>query len=350
MQIAGRSADRRALLFSALFALGVIGSFAIIPLQAIVRVNPAHLLCGVASGRRRRVTAPWVIVIAQVTLSTALVYLAGVTVRSMLAVSQVDLGYEPDGLLVVRLPADRTAGATPVEYERAAERLRGRPSVAAVAGSDGRPLGGPTTMVTVGRPGEPQDVRARMVCVTPGYFRTMGLPLLGGRDFNAGDSRASDFAVIVNRPLARRLRLAGWKEGRRLTLLGLPVTLVSMVGDTILTRPDDPDQEVVFVPATQWAPATYLLARGVAGPGGPAQTMAEVSAVMRQLAPPGSYTILALADEARRVTAGYRARMILLLAIGAIGIALCATGVYGGVTYAWTPQPYDWAGRPRATI
>ena len=64
--------------------------------------------------------------------------------------------------------------------------------------------------------------------------------------------------------------------------------------------------------------------------------MAEVSAVLRQMAPPGSYTVLALADEARRVTAGYRARMVLLLAIGAIGVALCATGVYGGVSYAWT--------------
>jgi putative ABC transport system permease protein len=329
------AADGRALLFSALLALGVIGSFAVIPLQALVRVDAAHLLRGAAAGRRR-VTAPWIIVIGQVALSTALVYLAGVTVRSMLAVSRVDLGYEPGGIVVVRLPDDRAAGATPVEYERVAERLRGRPSVVAVAGSDGRPLGGPTTMVTVGRPGESQDVRARMVCVTPGYFRTLGVPLLGGRDFNAGDTRTSHAAVIVNRPLARRLGLARWEEGRRLKLLGLPATLVSMVGDTILTRPDDPSQEVVFVPTTQWVPATYLLARGVAGPGGRAQTMAEVSAVMRQMAPPGSYTVLALADEARRVTAGYRARMILLLAIGAIGIALCATGVYGGVTYAWT--------------
>jgi putative ABC transport system permease protein len=338
--------DRRALLFSAVLALGVIGAVAAIPLQMLARVDPASLLRASITDRRRiRVTAPWVIVVAQVALSTGLVYLAGVTVRSMMAVNHVDLGYDPDRAVVVRLPSATAMGAGPDVYEQVAERLRGRSSIVALAGSDGRPLGGPTTVVNVGRPGDAQVMRARMVCVTPGYFRTLGVPLLGGRDFDARDTRASAFAVIVNRALARRLGFSDWVEGRRVTLLGLPATLVSMVGDTVLTRPDDPDQEVVFVPTTQWAPPTYLLADGAPGDAGRIQAIADVSAVLREMAPPGSYAVLPLADEARRVTAGYRARMILLLAIAAVALTLCAAGIYGGVTYAWTRVRRDVAVR-----
>jgi ABC-type antimicrobial peptide transport system permease subunit len=329
------AADWRALLFGALLALGVVGAFAVVPLQALVRVDTTYLLRGSTGNRRTRVTAPWIIVMGQVALSTALVYVAALTVRSMSAVSHVDFGYSPTGIVIVRLPDRKAEGAASADYERVLERLRSRPTVAAVAGSSGRPLGGPTTIASVGRPGERQGVRARMVCVTPGYFRTLGVPLLGGRDFDASDTRTSGFALVVNRSLARRLGLARWEGGSRLTLQGLPAALIGMVGDTVLTRPDDPDQEFVFVPTTQWTPATYLIARSEAGTGGQTRAFAEISAVLRQMAPPGSYSVVALAEEAKRVTAPYRARMLLLLTLATIGITLCGTGVYGAVTYAW---------------
>jgi predicted permease len=334
------SVDGRALGFSAVLTLGVIVSFGIIPLQTLARVDPAHLFRGVTNGRRR-VTAPWIIVIAQVAFSTALAYLALLTVRSMVSVARVDLGYDPAGLVVARLPDHRSPDNSSAIYDEMADRVRTRPSVASVAGSDGRPLGGPTTIASVGRGDEGRTARARMVSVTPGYFRAMGIAVLGGRDFDARDSRGADFAVIVNRPLARRLGMSQWHDGERLVLSGLPVALVGTVGDAVLTRPDDPDQDVVFVPTTQWAPPAYLLARS--RPGAGEQAVSEVSAVLRSMAPPGSFTIRALADEARRVTAGYRARMTLLLAMGTVGIALCAAGVYGGVTYAWTQARHSTA-------
>ncbi len=328
------AADGRALLFAAVLAIGITASFAILPLQALSRADTTRLLRDVVGGSK--VTAPWIILIGQVALSTALLYVAGLTVHSLLAVSRVDLGYSTSGIVVARLPDGRVAGAGRIAYEQFADRLRERRSVVALAGSDGRPLGGPTTIVSVGRPGERQGIRARMVCVTPGYFRTLGVPLLGGRDFSASDVRGSGFVLIVNRALARRLGLAGWVEGQRLTLLGFPAGLVGVVGDAILTRPDDPDQEVAFVPTAQWAPPTYLLVRARTGTGGQQQAMTDVSGVLRQFAVPGSFSVLALEDEARRSTAVYRARTVLLLAIGVIGLALCVAGVFGAVSYAWT--------------
>jgi putative ABC transport system permease protein len=330
------AADHRSLLFSGLLALGIVASFSVIPIHALTRVNPVLLLRGSAGGPAvRRLTAPWTIVVAQVAFSTALVYLACLTVRSMQAVSAVNLGYQVDGRVALRLP-DAAAGGPTIDFEQLAERLRHQPSIAAVAGSDGRPLGGPSTMVHVGLPGEATAVRARMVGVTPEYFRTLGLPVLAGRGFTTNDTRATGFAAIVNRPLARRLGLGQWQDGRRLTLLGMPATLVGLVGEAILTRPDDPDQEAIFVPTTQWVPPAYLLASSAAGADGQRAMLADMSAVLGQMAAPRSYTLLLLTDEMRRSTAGYRARMILLLAIAGSGVALCAMGVYGGVTYLWT--------------
>ena len=183
--------------------------------------------------------------------------------------------------------------------------------------------------------------RARMVSVTPGFFRAMGCPLLSGRDFSAADRRGTDLTAVVNRPLARRLGLSIWRDGQRLRMSGLPVVLVGTVGDVILSRPDDPDQDLIFVPATQWAPPEYLLARSQRGTS--EQTISDVSAVLLSLAPAGSFTVRALAGDVRRVTAGYRARMTLLLAMATLGIAMCAAGVYGGVTYAWTQARHSMA-------
>src|SRR5258708_35995215 len=105
---------------------------------------------------------------------------------------EVGVGYDPAGLGVARLPDDpSTSGSLPT-YEEVADRLHGLPSIVAVAGSDGRPLGGPGTIGRIGRHVGVREVRARMVSGTPGDFRALGIRLLGGRDFSALDTLGTD--------------------------------------------------------------------------------------------------------------------------------------------------------------
>lgn len=327
------AADSRAFLFSVALALGVVGAFTVIPLQALVRVDTTHLLRGGTGGRQWRVTAPWLIVVSQVALSTVLLYVAGLTVRSMSAVTRVELGYQVDGIVIVRLPSSRgDNGSVPVDAGRIADELRDRPGVAAVAGSVGRPFGGGATAGSVSRAGDRQAIQTRWVIVTPGYFRTLGVPLLAGRDLARSDTLGSELVVVLSRSLARRLGFSPWRNGRRISLNGLPATVVGMVGDAVLSSPDDPNREAVFVPAAQWIPPNYLIVRGARGR--QVQAAGEVAAVLRRVASPESYSIITLGDEVTRVTAGYRARMSLLLALAGIGLALCTTGVFGAVTYA----------------
>lgn len=339
------ASDARAMAFASVLAVGVVASYVLIPLYALARADATTSIRDAPAGvQRTRVWAPWLIVVAQVALSTALISLTALTARSMWKVSRVDLGYAPSAVAVVRLPSSRPVRGGSPGHDALAARLAAFPSIAAVAGADSRPLGGPTTMVPVGRLGEQQGARARMVSVTPHYFAALGVALVGGREFTASDSRGSPFVVIVNRPLARRLGLSRWKDGHRVRLLGFAATVVGLVGEPVLSRPDDPDRETVFVPSAQWAPVRYLLLRAT-DDGAAGRMMDDAAAIMGQEAPAGTSSILWLKDEARRVTAGYRSRMILLVGIGAIGLVLCAAGVYGAVTYAWTHVRRDVAVR-----
>jgi predicted permease len=327
------AADPRAFLFSVALALGVVAAFTIVPLQALVRVDTTHLLRGGSGGRQWRVTASWLIVVGQVALSTVLLYVAGLAVRSMSTLTRVDLGYHADGVVIVRLPSGHgDDGRVSVDAAQIADELRDRPGVAAVAGSVGRPFGGGVTTGSVGRPGDRQALHTRWVIVTPGYFRALGVPLLEGRDLAPSDTRLSELVVVLSRSMARRLGFSGWQEGRRVSLNGLPATVVGTVGDAVLTSPDDPNRDAVFVPAAQWVAPTYLIVRAAAGR--QAQAAGEAAGVLRRVASPESYSIITLGDEITRATAGYRARMTLLLSLAAIGIALCTTGVFGAVTFA----------------
>lgn len=162
------------------------------------------------------------LVVAQVSLSLALLTAGGLFVRGALKAADADPGFSmTDGLVVGLDPslAGHDEARSRAVYQRVLESVRALPGVDSASLASIVPFGAFTTSRRVFRAGEPTegvDARARGVSsistiVTADYFRTIGVPLLRGRAFTAAEeaSAAGARVVVVDEPLARRL----WPDG-----------------------------------------------------------------------------------------------------------------------------------------
>jgi predicted permease len=203
--------------------------FALGPALELVRSNLVEGLKGATGGasldRRaaRRLQPRNTLVVAQIALSLALVTAAGLFVRSALRARSYQPEFAVDGALLVEVDAALAGFDEPRArdlYRRVLEALRGQPGVESVALASNVPFssiseGDPVALTDAS---EEDALEAEHYSVTHGYFATMGLPILRGRDFDDAESEspAGTPVAIVDEPLARRLRADGDVVGRSL--------------------------------------------------------------------------------------------------------------------------------------
>ena len=151
---------------------------------------------------------------SQVALSAALLVGSGLLVRSMIGLSRVDLGFDPDSLLTGQLQVQVADYPTPGErnafYTSLLEEVEALPGVEAATLSNRLPLVSRwqdwSVWPTGQEPGSPQDELSAMArWVAPGYFETMGIPFDRGRDIAATDVPGSPDVVVVSRGVAEAL-------------------------------------------------------------------------------------------------------------------------------------------------
>jgi putative ABC transport system permease protein len=148
------------------------------------------------------------LVIAEIALALAVVLSAGLVVRSFVALMQVPVGFNSENLYIADVPGlprsryrDHTSALLAVQ--QLASQLRSIPGVTSVAIAASPPfLGEITTFTTI--PGTPSALPVDVNVVSPGYFATMGIPLLRGRDFDDRDRFKSQQVAIVSATFARR--------------------------------------------------------------------------------------------------------------------------------------------------
>jgi putative ABC transport system permease protein len=183
------------------------------------------------------------LVVSEVALSLVLLVGAGLMVRSFLRLQNVDPGFDPNQVLTLRLslPEARYVEAHQVIgfYQQLAERLGQLPGVQSVGATHALPLGGSggeRPFLIEGRPspeaGKEPAVQYRLI--SPGYFRTMRIPLISGRDFTEQDQGPAAGVVIINRTFARRYFPNEDPVGNRITLGGYPELwgeITGVVGD-----------------------------------------------------------------------------------------------------------------------
>jgi putative ABC transport system permease protein len=221
--------DPRALAFTLLVTAGSALVFSIAPTLRQWRPRHADVLRAGsrATADRSQRHAGAALVVGEVALALVLLVSAGLMVRSLIRLQQVDPGFAADGALSLQLTLSRSAYPTPDAQSRffseAVERLRTLPQVTAVAGSEFLPFSGLdswTGFFIEGRPeptrGDQQQTHQRTVTDT--YFDVMNIAVVAGRPFTAADREGAARVTIINEAMARRYWPGENPVGRKIAL------------------------------------------------------------------------------------------------------------------------------------
>ena len=290
-----------------------------------------------------------ILVTVQVAMAVVLLAGAGLLMRSFVKLTSVDSGIRPEHLLTfaVELPRSRYEGPRQWQpfFERLATELRSIPGVTGAAGTSGLPLnenGGSVGFLAEGQPppADNDDTYVIYRLVTPGYFDTIGMPLLGGRDFSSNDRIDGVRVVIVNERLARRYWPGQNAVGKRVAFTRQPKpgdwsTIVGVVGDThhsSLAEPIDIQLYVPYMQEPDWYPPGQIVVRTIGEP------TAIVSAVRQRvrsidpLIPISDFqTMEALIGKS---VAAPRFTLVLIGALGLSALVLSVIGIYGLLAFS----------------
>src|SRR4051812_25228984 len=166
---------------------------------------------------------------------------AGLMIRTLWALRGTDPGFRPENVLTMRIPIPRSSETTPRSrfYDELLPQVAALPGVESAAAIDNLPMeGGSEQPIAVeGRPAEvfalQRNVSVRTA--TPNYFRTMGIPIRTGRDFQLGDTTGQESAAIISQAMANLFWPGENALGKNLRISFTPKplrTVVGIVGDT----------------------------------------------------------------------------------------------------------------------
>jgi predicted permease len=332
------SIDSVALGFSLLVILVTGLGIGLLPALQVSGVNVLETLKeagrgSVGSGQRLRSS----LLVAEVSLSLVLLIAAGLLLTSFARLQSVEPGFEPEGVFTAQLaiPPQRYPSEKLVPfYEQLYQRLSMLPGITSAALTDRVPLTGgqtPAPVAIVGRPVPPMSERpqANRHLVSPGYFKTLGIPIRAGRDFDERDSASVPHVSIINETFARRHFPGEDPLGRTLiTGMGqLPSQIVGVVADVRSTSLQDPAEADYFLPALQ-RPETFtnILVRTNISPAAMAPAVREA---LRTVDP--NLPLLepeALTARIAETVANRRLALVLLAGFAALALFLASLGVY----------------------
>ena len=205
--------DARVLGFTAALAVLTCLLFGLTPAMRATHLAPAAVIrsggWGTTSGRER-FSLRRVLVATQVALSLVLLVGALLFVRSLQNLLSVDAGFRPEGVVSVSLDLrkpDYSKERLPVVYRELHEKLSTRVGVLSAAQVIFTPISGSGWNNNIGPDGTVAGGSGKESYfnqVGPGYFRTMGTPIVAGRDFNEGDTLGSPPVAIVNEMFATK--------------------------------------------------------------------------------------------------------------------------------------------------
>ncbi|HUF34511.1 MAG TPA: ABC transporter permease [Gemmatimonadales bacterium] len=216
---------------------------------------------GTSGGRSLRLRG--VLVVAQVAVSVVLLIGAGLMVRSLVALQRVDPGYDTERILTMTLDLNWSRYTSPdlirQFHARLHERLAGQPGILSAGSAMMFPLDGHRRMgfefEIEGRPRSDNAARPQgdFRSVSPGYFRTLGIPLVTGRTFTPDDGPDAPGVVLVNQSLARRYWGTEPPMGRRVSADSgrTWLTVVGVVGDVRQYGLDVEPADEVYTPFAQ---------------------------------------------------------------------------------------------------
>ncbi len=349
--------DGRVLAATSLIAVATGLGFALLPALRLTGGNRHDEL---RSGARQAGTTGHLrlrrlLVGGQMALTLVLLVGAGLLLRSLLALTQVDPGFRSSGVVTASLPLGRSAGADAPRTWRFAdallEQVTALPEVETAAITSGLSLrgGGWQKMVSFGdRPSPESRDQVPVVSyrlVSRDYFRTLGVRLVAGRAFDPGDRADGPPVAVINQTMAHRFWpdrgpvgttiWMGPPEAMISTLVPAGyrfprLTVVGIVADErfeSLDRPPEPEVYQLYAQSAETPSTLYLAVRAR---GEPSLVIPGLRAALREVDPTMPLAEVATVSELMRES-GARRRFgaVLVTGFAALALALALVGVYG---------------------
>lgn len=286
------------------------------------------------------------LVAIEVALAFVLLAGGGLLVNSFLRVGQVDPGFAMDNVLTMRLTLSRDrypGGAGPAFFRQLTERLEQLPGIEqAGAGTQFPPVAFAFRQIFFDGP--EADAEATLpttltTIVTPGYFETLGVPLLRGRDFDDRDAEGSPLAAVVNQEVVDRFFPGQDPIGRRLKLgeAGADVPWWEIVGVVGATRNLGLDQDPfpeVFAVHEQVGGAQNQLFLVLRTRDEPAGMLPAVRQAILEMDPEQPvYAVRTIEQTYNQGIAPMRATTLLLSVFAAFALVMAAVGIYSIVSF-----------------
>lgn len=335
------SLDWRTLSFAVLVSLLTAILCGLIPALQAAHADPAPALkSAVSLGEPRRYALKHLLVAAQAALSLLTLVAAVLMVRSLWRVQAAGPGFDAGHVLAVTFDLGQQ-GYTEIQGREFQASLPGEavrlPGVEAASLASYIPLSNTDESDTEAQSSSrSKPVVSIMTPVSPGYFQTMGIPLLSGRDFDSTDQENSASVIIINQFLARELWPGQDAIGKTAHLNGTPgqdCRVVGVAADGRYETLGEGTTGFVYRPATQYYwPHINLLLR-TAGP--PLAYADSIRKLVSELDPNLAITdIRPLGEFVNVALLPARMAAILLGSLGLLALALAAIGIYGVVSYA----------------
>ena len=327
--------------------------FGLPPALQLSRIDLHSMLGGggrsTASGGHARLRR--LLVMAELSVSLALLISAGLLLRSFAGLQRAPLGFEPGSAVTVRV------GLPELRYKKAAESvkffaeltraLEQEPSIAKVGLVSEPPLAGNSVNHDVtfeGRPAAPagQEPSARVTLATAGHFEALRIPIRRGRNFARSDGPGAPPVTLINESFARTHFAGQDPLGQRIAFARFDdkprwMEIVGVVADVSHDRPGAPDGPAVYVPVTQnlsdWRRWETVIAEPRPGASAAAAAAIKKAALaLDPLLPIAAPT--SMSAVAGKALGQARFTLTLVGLFAGLALAMTAVGIYGVVSFA----------------
>ena len=334
--------DWRVFAFTAAVTLGTMVAFGAGPAMRLSRSAVLNALRSRSStpagvGRLRMM-----LVVGEVVGTVVLLVAAGLLLKAMWRVQAVDSGFRAEGVLTAKtvLPMTMPTSARADFYSRVLTRTRALPGVTSAAYISFVPMtfaAGNFPVTTPGVTVENPDAHTRFI--TPDYFRTLGIPLVRGRDLTERDDQSSSARVaIVGKSLAERLWPGQDAVGRRLMFADVDWEVAGVVGDVAVRGLEQPAIAQAYFPAGRVPPGLEFYAPKdlvIRTTGQPAALGPALRRIVHDINPEQAVSDIRPLDQiVDSQTSPRRVQVTVLGVFALLAFVLAAIGVYGLLSFA----------------